>query len=223
MYAHIKSISLPYTIVDVGWWYQISYPKLPSGKVDCCLTMPADEIFGTGEGMVGGLRSYEVGVGWVHRGLEDLGGIWWFGDLKLGCVEVWGVGDLRSVVRDTAMLQYAGASLPLSAPPAKLLPTWFKGVGYPGERLGADLSSLDTLLSSSIPPLPLPSSCPVPRSYVVGSRGSAILSKGLTSLPPSPYLLPLFRDPIHPAETAISLVRMFTRVATFGFHMLNPA
>lgn len=49
VYAHTKSISLPYTIVDVGWWYQISYPKLPSGKVDYCLTMPADEIFGRGE------------------------------------------------------------------------------------------------------------------------------------------------------------------------------
>jgi uncharacterized protein YbjT (DUF2867 family) len=48
VYAHMKSIALPYTIVDVGWWYQISYPKLPSGKVDYCLTMPADEIFGTG-------------------------------------------------------------------------------------------------------------------------------------------------------------------------------
>jgi hypothetical protein len=49
VYSHVVSISLPYTIVDVGWWYQISYPKLPSGKVDYCLTMPADEIFGTGE------------------------------------------------------------------------------------------------------------------------------------------------------------------------------
>jgi uncharacterized protein YbjT (DUF2867 family) len=49
VYAHIKSISLPYTIVDVGWWYQISYPKLPSGKVDYSLSLPAEEIFGTGE------------------------------------------------------------------------------------------------------------------------------------------------------------------------------
>lgn len=48
-YAHLKSISLPYTIIDVGWWYQISYPKLPSGKVDYAISLPADEIFGTGE------------------------------------------------------------------------------------------------------------------------------------------------------------------------------
>lgn len=49
VYAHIKSISLPYTIVDVGWWYQIAYPKLPSGKVDYAISLPATEIFETGE------------------------------------------------------------------------------------------------------------------------------------------------------------------------------
>jgi len=49
VYAHIKSISLPYTIVDVGWWYQFAYPRLPSGKVDYSLSFPAEEVFGTGE------------------------------------------------------------------------------------------------------------------------------------------------------------------------------
>jgi hypothetical protein len=49
VYTHIKSISLPYTIVDVGWWYQFAYPKLPSGKVDYSLSFPAEEIYGTGE------------------------------------------------------------------------------------------------------------------------------------------------------------------------------
>lgn len=49
VYAHIKSISLPYTIVDVGWWYQFAYPRLPSGKVDYSLSFPAEEIYGTGE------------------------------------------------------------------------------------------------------------------------------------------------------------------------------
>lgn len=34
VYNHIKRIHLPYTIVDVGWWYQIAYPRLPSGKID---------------------------------------------------------------------------------------------------------------------------------------------------------------------------------------------
>lgn len=34
MYNHIKKINLPYTVVDVGWWYQIEIPPLPSGKID---------------------------------------------------------------------------------------------------------------------------------------------------------------------------------------------
>lgn len=49
VYAHAKAIELPYTIVDVGWWYQIAFPKLPSGRVDYALSLPAEEIFGTGE------------------------------------------------------------------------------------------------------------------------------------------------------------------------------
>lgn len=34
VYNHIKKLYLPYTIVDVGWWYQIAFPALPSGKID---------------------------------------------------------------------------------------------------------------------------------------------------------------------------------------------
>jgi len=34
VYNHIKKIKLPYTVIDVGWWYQISMPRLPSGKLD---------------------------------------------------------------------------------------------------------------------------------------------------------------------------------------------
>ena len=29
VYQHIKKIGLGYTIVDVGWWYQISWVRLP--------------------------------------------------------------------------------------------------------------------------------------------------------------------------------------------------
>ena len=49
MYAHVKAIGLPFTIVDVGWWYQIAFPKLPSGKIDYALSLPVDEVYGTGE------------------------------------------------------------------------------------------------------------------------------------------------------------------------------
>jgi uncharacterized protein YbjT (DUF2867 family) len=49
VYAHVKAIGLPFTIVDVGWWYQIAFPKLLSGKVDYAISLPAEEMFGTGE------------------------------------------------------------------------------------------------------------------------------------------------------------------------------
>lgn len=48
MINHIKKISLPYTYIDVGWWYQISIPKLPSGKIDYAVAFP-NEIAGNGE------------------------------------------------------------------------------------------------------------------------------------------------------------------------------
>ncbi|KAF7342887.1 Glycoside hydrolase [Mycena sanguinolenta] len=34
VYQEIWKESLPYTIIDVGYWHQISFPTLPSGRVD---------------------------------------------------------------------------------------------------------------------------------------------------------------------------------------------
>ncbi|CAG8148664.1 unnamed protein product [Penicillium olsonii] len=34
VYQHLKQLSLPFTVIDVGYWYQISYPTVPSGRVD---------------------------------------------------------------------------------------------------------------------------------------------------------------------------------------------
>ncbi|KAE9376097.1 isoflavone reductase family protein [Stipitochalara longipes BDJ] len=31
---HVKQLFLPYTFIDVGYWYQLSFPPLPSGKID---------------------------------------------------------------------------------------------------------------------------------------------------------------------------------------------
>jgi hypothetical protein len=39
---------LPFTIVDVGYWHQISFPWLPSGKVDYAAMAPLKEIYGDG-------------------------------------------------------------------------------------------------------------------------------------------------------------------------------
>ncbi|KAL0932189.1 isoflavone reductase family protein [Colletotrichum truncatum] len=38
--SHILKIRLPYTYIDAGWWYQIAFPRLPSGKIDYAI--PSD-------------------------------------------------------------------------------------------------------------------------------------------------------------------------------------
>ncbi|KAL4805968.1 hypothetical protein BDV18DRAFT_140237 [Aspergillus unguis] len=48
VYNHIKQLRLPYTIIDIGWWYQLSYPRLESGKVDYAMTAANNEIVGDG-------------------------------------------------------------------------------------------------------------------------------------------------------------------------------
>ncbi|KAL6408618.1 putative isoflavone reductase family protein [Ilyonectria robusta] len=45
---HVKKIHLPYTVIDVGWWYQLSLPRLPSGRIDYAVTMPVEYIAGDG-------------------------------------------------------------------------------------------------------------------------------------------------------------------------------
>ncbi|KAI9045380.1 aromatic alcohol reductase [Aspergillus affinis] len=48
VYNHIKQLQLPYTIIDVGWWYQLSYPRLESGRADYAMTSANNEIVGDG-------------------------------------------------------------------------------------------------------------------------------------------------------------------------------
>lgn len=48
VYNSIKQLWLPFTIIDVGWWYQFAYPRLASGKIDYAMTMSNDEIIGDG-------------------------------------------------------------------------------------------------------------------------------------------------------------------------------
>ncbi|PYH31126.1 aromatic alcohol reductase [Aspergillus neoniger CBS 115656] len=48
VYNHIKQLRLPYTIIDIGWWYQLSYPRLGSGRTDYAMTTANNEIVGDG-------------------------------------------------------------------------------------------------------------------------------------------------------------------------------
>ncbi|KAJ7621751.1 hypothetical protein DFH06DRAFT_1060064 [Mycena polygramma] len=44
VYQQIRKLYLPYTIVDVGFWYQLSFPVLPSGRVDYASVVPNIEV-----------------------------------------------------------------------------------------------------------------------------------------------------------------------------------
>ncbi|PWY71350.1 isoflavone reductase family protein [Aspergillus eucalypticola CBS 122712] len=48
VYNAIKYLGIPYTVIDVGYWYQISFPTLPSGKVDYAQMVPVKTIHGDG-------------------------------------------------------------------------------------------------------------------------------------------------------------------------------
>jgi hypothetical protein len=48
VYNHIKLQKVPYTIVDVGWWYQIAYPNVPAGKLSYAKLTPDWPIPGDG-------------------------------------------------------------------------------------------------------------------------------------------------------------------------------
>ncbi|KAJ5108868.1 hypothetical protein N7456_005543 [Penicillium angulare] len=48
IYNAIKFLGIPYTVIDVGYWYQISFPSLPSGKVDYATLLPKNVVHGDG-------------------------------------------------------------------------------------------------------------------------------------------------------------------------------
>ncbi|KAK1671671.1 isoflavone reductase [Colletotrichum godetiae] len=54
---HVQTLYLPYTVIDVGWWYQISLPRLPSGRIDA-VASPFD--------------NWTAGDGTVRSGMTDL-------------------------------------------------------------------------------------------------------------------------------------------------------
>ncbi|GAB1207624.1 hypothetical protein APSETT445_006348 [Aspergillus pseudonomiae] len=41
-------LQLPYTVIDVGYWHQISFPCIPSGRVDYAALVPNTTIHGDG-------------------------------------------------------------------------------------------------------------------------------------------------------------------------------
>lgn len=37
-FHYFQKIRLPYTYIDAGWWYQLTLPRLPSGRIDHLLS-----------------------------------------------------------------------------------------------------------------------------------------------------------------------------------------
>ncbi|KAH6972120.1 hypothetical protein BKA56DRAFT_593741 [Ilyonectria sp. MPI-CAGE-AT-0026] len=46
--GHINRLYLPYTVINVGWWYQITLPRVPSGRFDYALLAPNNTVFAGG-------------------------------------------------------------------------------------------------------------------------------------------------------------------------------
>lgn len=58
---HIKKIHLGYTVIDIGWWYQISLPRLASGRVDYAITTTTSLVAGEGNVLSGYTDLRDVG------------------------------------------------------------------------------------------------------------------------------------------------------------------
>ncbi|KAF7329630.1 Glycoside hydrolase family 33 protein [Mycena kentingensis (nom. inval.)] len=71
VYEHIFKLHLPYTIIDVGFWHQISFPLVPSGRFDAANATPWSQRIhagGTARNMLTDLR--DVGR-YVARIIKD--------------------------------------------------------------------------------------------------------------------------------------------------------
>lgn len=45
---HIFQHRLGFTIIDIGFWYQASIPRVPSGKFDSAIVMPINDVYADG-------------------------------------------------------------------------------------------------------------------------------------------------------------------------------
>ncbi|KAF5723040.1 isoflavone reductase P3 [Fusarium mundagurra] len=67
---HVKKVKLPYTIVDIGYWYQLMLPRLPSGRIDYALTITLGDIPGDGNTPCAFTDLPDIGR-WVARIIAD--------------------------------------------------------------------------------------------------------------------------------------------------------
>jgi uncharacterized protein YbjT (DUF2867 family) len=70
VFNHVKQLKLPYTIIDVGWWYQIATPRLTSGNIDYAMTTANDELIEEGKTPSAFVDLRDIGK-WVARIIVD--------------------------------------------------------------------------------------------------------------------------------------------------------
>jgi hypothetical protein len=49
VYNRVLYNHLPYTFIDVGYWHQISFPRVPSGQLDYASVVPNTTVYGDGD------------------------------------------------------------------------------------------------------------------------------------------------------------------------------
>lgn len=70
VYNLVKRLHIPYTIIDVGWWYQFALPRLPSGKIDYAIGPATQSIPGDGHALSALTDLRDVGK-YVARAIDD--------------------------------------------------------------------------------------------------------------------------------------------------------
>jgi hypothetical protein len=66
----VKRLHIPYTIIDVGRWYQFSLPELPSGKINYAVAVATQTIPGNGNVLSALTDLRDVGK-YVARVIKD--------------------------------------------------------------------------------------------------------------------------------------------------------
>ncbi|KAF7540063.1 hypothetical protein G7054_g1638 [Neopestalotiopsis clavispora] len=66
----IKLHYLPYTIIDLGWWYQLSLPELPSGRIQIQAQISNTDIIGDGNTPMALIDNRDIGK-FVARIITD--------------------------------------------------------------------------------------------------------------------------------------------------------
>lgn len=62
----IKLHYLPYTIIDLGWWYQLSLPELPSGRIQIQAQISNTDIIGDGNTPMALIDNRDIGKFVAH-------------------------------------------------------------------------------------------------------------------------------------------------------------